>query len=139
MRYWIGVVSKDHVLKGVKDGIIQIGHGKRAPLTRLNRGDQIIYYSPVQNFENKDSLQAFTALGEVSDDDIYQYDMTIDFHPYRRKANYIKTKDTPIRPLIDQLDFINNKKSWGYVFRFGLVEIQMNDFKLIKSEMTRNY
>lgn len=138
MRYWIGVVSKDHVLKGVKDGVIQIGHGKRAPLTRMTKGDQLIYYSPVQNFGNKDSLQAFTALGEVADNNIYQYDMTIDFHPYRRRANYIKTKDTLIHPLIDQLDFIKNKKSWGYAFRFGIVEIQEKDFKLIKSEMTRN-
>ena len=31
-RYWIGVVSREHVMLGVKGGFIQLNHGKRAPL-----------------------------------------------------------------------------------------------------------
>jgi predicted RNA-binding protein len=138
MKYWIGVVSKDHVLMGVKDGIMQIGHGKRAPLTRLKKDDWLIYYSPVHRFADKNPLQAFTALGQVADDEIYQEPTGDNFMQYRRRAKYIQVKDTPIRPLIEKLSFIKSKQAWGYVFRSGLVEIPENDFNLIKNEMSNN-
>lgn len=135
MKYWIGVVSKDHVSTGVREGIMQIGHGKRAPLARLKKDDWIIYYSPVKTFGDNKPLQAFTALGQVEDDIIYQFSMREDFMPYRRKVDYKHVKDTPIRPLIESLTFIKNKVSWGYVFRFGLVEIPKSDFDLIRKTM----
>jgi len=138
MRYWIGVVSKEHVLKGVQEGIMQLGHGKRAPLVRLKKGDWLIYYSPLGSFGDKAPLQAFTALGQVSDDNIYEYPVTDDFVPFRRKVNYKKeVNDVPIRPLIEKLSFIKSKQSWGYVFRFGLVEIPRPDFVTIKRHMLR--
>jgi hypothetical protein len=138
MKYWIGVVSKDHVLNGVEHGIMQIGHGKKAPLQRLHKGDWLIYYSPVMTFGDKEPLQAFTALGQVADDEIYQYKMTDDFAPFRRKVTYQPTNDAPIRPLIEKLSFTTSKQSWGYVFRFGLVEIPKSDFEIIKTEMFTN-
>ncbi len=136
MRYFIGVVSKDHVQVGVKEGIMQLGHGKRAPLARLSKDDWLIYYSPVVTFGDKKPLQAFTALGQVADDEIYQYQMSESFAPYRRRVNYIPVHDLPIRPLLDDLDFIKSKQAWGYIFRFGLVEIQEKDFEFIQKLMT---
>ncbi len=35
-----------------------------------------------------------------------------------------------IRPLIDELDFIEDKRRWGYRFRFGLFRIDRHDFEL---------
>jgi hypothetical protein len=32
MRYWIGVVSKEHVMRGVQRGFAQVCHGKEGPL-----------------------------------------------------------------------------------------------------------
>src|SRR5260221_1352143 len=46
--YWIGVVSRQHVLRGIAGGFAQIGHGKAAPLRRMAVGDWLIYYSPVE-------------------------------------------------------------------------------------------
>lgn len=138
MKYWIGVVSNEHVQKGVKDGIMQLGHGKRSPLARLQKGDWLIYYSPVQAFGDKESLQAFTALGQVADDEIYQHPMNGDFITSRRRVNYQKVTDSPIRPLIEKLSFIKSKKSWGYVFRSGLVEIPEQDFITIKNSMVKS-
>ena len=46
VRYWIGVVSRDHVMTGVAGGFAQVGHGKSAPLRRMSAGDWLIYYSP---------------------------------------------------------------------------------------------
>ena len=38
-KFWIGVVAKNNVLKGVKGGFIQLCHGKRAPLARIGKDD----------------------------------------------------------------------------------------------------
>jgi predicted RNA-binding protein len=135
MKYWIGVVNKEHVLLGVRDGIMQLGHGKRAPLARLHKGDWLIYYSPVQSFGDSEPLQAFTALGQVADDEIYQHTVSENFKPFRRKVRYTPVRDVPIRPLIEQLEVIKNKQRWGYIFRFGFVEISEVDFKVIQKQL----
>ncbi len=135
MHYWIVVVSKDHIARGVADGFMQANHGKAGPLKRMNPGDWVICYSPKQSYSGNDPLQAFTAIGEVADDKVYQHKMSEDFIPYRRNINWQKCKETPIAPLIATLDFIKNKSSWGYQFRFGFFEIPEADFKLIQSSM----
>ncbi len=43
--------------------------------------------------------------------------------------------DTDIRPLIDNLSFIADKKSWGYTFRYGHLQINIDDFLLITSNI----
>jgi hypothetical protein len=44
-------------------------------------------------------------------------------------------QEAPIQPLIEDLTFIKNKKSWGYIFRFGLIEIPEPDFLQIATAM----
>lgn len=38
MKFWIGTVSKEHVMKGVAGGFCQVCHGKQAPLNRMKKG-----------------------------------------------------------------------------------------------------
>lgn len=133
--YWIGVVSKEHVMRGVELGIAQLGHGKRAPLARMHRGDWLIYYSPKIALDGKELYQCFTAIGEVADDDIVQVKISDTFQPFRRKVDYKPSKDVSILPLIPELSFIKDKKRWGYGFRFGLIEIPKSDFDIIASAM----
>jgi hypothetical protein len=95
----------------------------------------VIFYSPKQTYSGDKALQAFTAIGQVKDDELYQHKMSEDFIPYRRNVNFYKCEETPIAPLINELEFIENKKSWGYRFRFGFFEIHENDFDLIRSKM----
>lgn len=135
MRYWIVVVSKDHIARGVAGGFMQANHGKPGPLKRMSPGDGVICYSPKQSYTGKEALQAFTAVGEVADDKVYQHKMSDDFIPYRRNINWHPGKEVSIAPLIEQLDFIKDKKAWGYAFRFGFFEIPERDFKLINSLM----
>lgn len=85
--------------------------------------------------DKPDKCREFTALGKVSDDEIYPFRVTEDFCPSRRNIEYLPGKDISILPLINGLDFIRNKKSWGYPFRFGLFEISRHDFDLIASQM----
>ncbi|MGZ3834402.1 MAG: EVE domain-containing protein, partial [Mucilaginibacter sp.] len=60
---------------------------------------------------------------------------TAEFIPYRRNINYYDCTEAPIIPLINELDFIPNKNSWGYPFRFGFFEIGEHDFKLLKGKL----
>ena len=135
VKYWIIVASKDHVENGVGQGITQACHGKAAPLKRMKKGDLVIYYSSKQTFGKPEKCQEFTALGKVSDDEIYQQQVSEDFCPSRRNIEFLQCKDTSILPLIDDLQFIQNKKRWGYPFRFGMLEINKHDFDLISSQM----
>lgn len=135
IKYWIITASKDHVKKGVENGFAQACHGKSSPLKRLQRGDFVVYYSGKQFFGKPEKCQEFTAIGKVKDDDIYRFQMKEDFCPSRRNVDFFDSKDISIRPLIDNLDFIRNKKSWGYPFRFGLLEISEHDYELISSKM----
>tara|TARA_B100000408_G_scaffold43082_1_gene32968 strand:+ start:1495 stop:1923 length:429 start_codon:yes stop_codon:yes gene_type:complete len=135
VKYWIIVASKDHVENGVGQGIAQACHGKVTPLKRMKKGDLVIYYSSKQTFGKPEKCQEFTALGKVSDDEIYQQQVSEDFCPSRRNIEFLQCKDTSILPLIDDLQFIQNKKRWGYPFRFGMLEINKHDFDLISSQM----
>lgn len=40
-KYWIGVASKQHVMRGMGLGIGQIGHGRRNGLARMKYSDFI--------------------------------------------------------------------------------------------------
>lgn len=138
-KYWIIVASKDHVKTGIAAGIAQTCHGKVAPLRRMKKGDFVIYYSGKQTLGKPDKCQEFTALGKVTDDAIYQFQASEDFCPSRRNIEFYSCEDTSILPLINDLDFIQNKKSWGYPFRFGVFEINQHDFDLISSQMLQHH
>jgi len=45
-NFWIGIVSRSHVVLGVRGGFAQLNHGKKAPLQRLKAGDGLVCYSP---------------------------------------------------------------------------------------------
>lgn len=136
-KYWIVVVSKDHLARGVMGSFMQMNHGKEAPLKRLGKGDWVIFYSPKTKYEGGEPLQAFTAMGRLTDEQIYQHKMSEDFTPFRRDVEFYEVEETPIKPLIGDLDFIENKTSWGYKFRFGFFEIGEQDFERIKGNMIK--
>lgn len=134
-RYWILVASKNHVKSGVAKGLAQACHGKTSPLQRMRKGDFVIYYSGKQTLGKPEICQEFTAIGKVKDDIVYQYQMSENFCPSRRNIEFFQSKDISILPLINDLYFIRNKKSWGYPFRFGFFEINQHDFDLISTQM----
>jgi hypothetical protein len=105
-------------------------------LGKMARGDWIIFYSPRTTLEGEEPVQAFTALGRIADDEPYQVEMTQDFRPWRRNVDFLPCTETPIRPLIEDLDFIADKRRWGYKFRFGLFRIDDHDLEMIRAAMT---
>lgn len=134
-KYWIVVASKDHVKRGIAGGFAQTCHGKAAPLKRMKKGDFILYYSGKLHFGKPDKCQEFTAIGQVRTEEVYPFQMTANFCPFRIDIDFLEAKDVSILTLINDLDFIQNKKSWGYPFRFGFFEINEHDFHLISSKM----
>lgn len=135
MKYWINVVSLDHVQRGMEGGFTQANHGKPWALRKMARGDYLVFYSPKTAFGSGEPLQAFTAIAQIDDDEAYQVTVNETFSPWRRDITVVSTTHAPIRPLIEQLDFIENKAQWGYKFRFGVIEISEHDFGIIKDAM----
>lgn len=135
MRYWIGVASKEHVMRGVKGGFAQVCHGKEGPLKQMQPGDWIIYYSPTIEFGGKDQCRAFTAIGQIEYGEPYPFRMSDDFVPYRRNVKFFSANEISILPFIDSLTFIQDKKKWGFPFRRGCFRISEGDFHLIAVEM----
>ena len=136
MTNWINTVSRDHVQQGVRGRFTQANHGKPHMLRRMAKGDFIIFYSPKTALDGGEPLQAFTAIGQIADDEPYQVKVTADFVPWRRNVDFVASNETPIRPLIEDLHFIEDKKRWGYKFRFGVFKIDDHDLDLIRRAMT---
>lgn len=134
MSNWLGVVSAEHVRRGVSLGIGQISHGKRPPLARMHAGDWFVYYSPHERLGDKAPLQQFTAIGTISDDEIWQADEG-SFQPWRRRVDYMEASPADVSALKDQLD-LTTGPNWGYQLRRGLVELTDHDLKVIRTAMT---
>ncbi|GMX62756.1 EVE domain-containing protein [Paenibacillus elgii] len=134
-RYWIGVVSASHVSRGVQGGFAQLCHGKSAPLRRMRPGDWLIYYSPRTDMKEGKPLQAFTAIGQVADDRVYEYRMSDSFVPFRRDIRYVPCSEVKIAPLLDRLSFTRENRYWGYKLRSGHFEIAREDFLTIAGAM----
>lgn len=134
-RYWIGVVSLSHVLRGVAGGFAQVCHGKAAPLNRMAAGDGFVYYSPKTDMTHGEPLQQFTAIGRVLGDKAYEFAMTESFVPFRRDIRYYKAQAAEIKPMLADLSFIKDISHWGYPFRVGHFEISREDFVRIAQAM----
>ena len=134
-RYWIGVVSRDHVDRAVDGGFCQMNHGKEAPLKRITKGDYILYYSSREQMSAGAPVKAFTAIGKVTDAVPYQAMQSAKFKPFRRKVRYFKAKDAAIAPLLESLSFSRGRKNWGLILRRGCFEIDKADYEVIAEAM----
>lgn len=137
-RHWIAVASAEHALRGRDHspiGFMQVCHGKCAPLKRLRAGDVVAYYAPAQTMGGQVKLQSFVSLGVVQPGEPYAFDMGGGFVPYRRDVRYVRAQPAPIAPLLDALDFVDNRQRWGYRFRLGLFEVGAADMRRIARAM----
>jgi EVE domain len=138
---WIAVASAEHARRGrdactdTQSGFMQVCHGKRAPLARVQPGDRVAYYSPTVTMGGKDKLQCFVSIGIVQSTPPYAFDMGGGFVPYRRDVQYLAANETPIAPLLDDFEFVQDRQRWGYQFRFGLFKISDHDMRLIADAM----
>ena len=133
---WIAVAWADHVALGVAGGFMQVCHGKAAPLRRMRPGQCVAYYSPIEAFRGRQSLQAFTAIGVIRDSDPYCFDMGAGFQPWRRNVDWLVSQAADIRPLLGKLEFTAGRGSaWGFPLRFGVLAVSDTDLSVIGSAM----
>jgi EVE domain len=133
--YWIGVASRDHVLRAVEGGFAQVAHGKRAPLERMSAGYWIAYYSGRVQLGGREPCRAFTALGRVADERVYQVELGEGFRPWRRDVHYLTAHAARLEALRDSLSFLSDTRSRGLVFRRGLFRVGEQDFRAIAGAM----
>jgi hypothetical protein len=137
-RCWIAVACAEHAQRGrdhAPVGFMQVCHGKGGPLRRLAPGDVVAYYAPSTTMGGKDRLQSFVSLGMVDARPPYQADMGNGFVPFRRDVRYVAAEPAPIAPLLDELDFVDDRRHWGQKFRYGLFEVSAKDMALIAHAM----
>ncbi|GAA1114842.1 MULTISPECIES: EVE domain-containing protein [Kitasatospora] len=134
MRAWLGVVCRDHVLRGTGLGIAQLNHGRRDAVARLAAGDWLVYYSPRTSLAGGRPLRAFTAIGTVADEEVWQADEG-DFKPWRRRVDYLPgAAEAPLARFDGTLD-LTSAPDWGYRLRRGLVELTAHDLALVRAAM----
>ena len=134
-RYWIGVVTQDHVARAVEGRFVQVSHGRAGPLERMRPGDGFAYYSPRSREGGGEVLQSFTAIGRVTDGPLERADGSDGEPCFRRGIEYLPANAAPIRPLLDALSFIRSRPHWGAAFRFGFLPIPEDDFRRIAQAM----
>lgn len=128
MRYWVGVASREHVLLGVAGGFCQVCHGKQAPLARMKQGDWILYYSPKTGMNSGEKVQAFTAVGQIVDDRVYQFRMAENFEPFRRDVVF---QDAPHPCPIEVAREHPEWRSYAKQLRYGHFEVSHDFFEHI--------
>ncbi|OZI11787.1 EVE domain-containing protein [Bacillaceae bacterium SAS-127] len=134
-KFWIGVVSEDHVHVGVKGEFAQLCHGKAAPLKRMKQGDWIIYYSPKTSYPNGKPLKHFTAIGRIKSGEVYQFQMSSQFIPFRIDVDYMECQAVSFDQIKSKLDVYQTTSNIGLLFRRGHFEVSKEDFLTISTEM----
>lgn len=134
-RMWVGVISRGHVLRGVAGGFTQVCHGKRAPLARMKPGDMFFVYSPSTEMRGGEVLRAFTAVGVIHDDVVFQFDMGGGFVPFRRAVDWRpNVKEVRLEALRSRLQFVKDA-GWGLKARSGHFEIAPADGAVLLDAM----
>ena len=135
---WIAVACAAHARRGCavpEQGYMQVCHGKCAPPQRIAPGDRVAYYSPTVTMGGKDKLQCFVSIGMVQAGAPYAFDMGGGFVPFRRDVAFVRANEASILPLLDALEFVEDRSRWGYKFRFGLFKVSDHDMALIAAAM----
>jgi hypothetical protein len=135
VKYWINVITRDHVLAGMAGGFTQANHGAATNLQMMRAGDIVFFYSPGTLFRAGEILQAFTAVARVADGEPYQVALSARMKPWRRQVMSLPCEEAAIKPLIPDLDFIRDKAHWGLSLRSGLFEIGEDDAQRIAAAM----
>lgn len=135
MKYWIYVLTKDHVQACLDGGFVQASHGKPPDLHLLHRGDVVFFYSPGTRFRAGELLQAFTGAARVADDMPFQSAGSGRTGPWRRAVTALPHEEAAIAPLVSELDCVEDKARWAASMRRGLIEIGEPDARRVAGAM----
>jgi hypothetical protein len=132
-RHWIGVVSREHVRPAISGGFAMLNRGKLA-VTTADAGRLADLSLPRTACPDGEPLQAFTAIGEATDQPPCSAGMPAGASGYRRDMTWHDATETPIASLSERLEF--TREGWGMLTRRGLFDISAADLQTIRDAMT---
>ena len=134
-RYFLGLAERLHARMCMEAGVVVLGIKGPAGVKKLSPGDGVVYYSP-KTEPDGETLQAFTAIGEVVGEDIYERSFGGDTLIWVRNMEWQPdVHEAPIRPLLEDLSWIKKPQNWGFYMRGSSREITAEDFTLISRAM----
>lgn len=104
----------------------------------MKRGDWLVYYSPSIDMggETKGTpLRAFTAIGQLQDDDVFSFDMGGGFVPFRRRVRYVASGEVPLESVKQKLELCATPH-WSMALRRGLLPLPQRDLLTIAQAMS---
>lgn len=135
-RFRVGVASAEPCRGAVEGGFVQLGHGRSAPVRRFGPGDGSVLDAPREGMREGGAVQAFVAVGTVSEGEPYASDMGAGFVPTRRDARWDRAAGpAPIRPLLDRLSFTHGRPDWGMALRRGSFQVTAEGFAAVAKAM----
>ncbi len=135
MAFWITVEDREPALEQQNAGVISLGDGGREANNRLNRGDFVIVYSPLEGDpDDNEPVEDFVSIGRVADDASHPLPGVGDDR-FCRKLAYLACVETSAEPLIEELTFIRDAADWREAFSNRLRRIDNADFLVIAEAM----
>ena len=135
MSYVIGVVHRMQTEIAAREGFVAFGHGKLALVESLSPGDGVIYYAP-RTEPDGHPVQAFVAHATVTGKAPRERDFGAWGPGWIRDAAFDEVTEVPVRPLLDQLEFLaGRRRNWGMAFRGGRFSVGEADYRLIAGAM----
>lgn len=133
-EHFIGVVHKAQALRAREMGIVAFSHGRESAVRSLAVGDAVILYAPRTDFDG-DPVQAFVAHAIVTGEAPETREFAPGMTAWTRAARYDEITEIPVRPMLDDLEFVTNPRHWGMSFRQGKFAIGQADYLRIATAL----
>lgn len=143
-RFWLGILSEDHVKAAMKGSYAEVAYGSRGLLSNLAPGDGLVYYSskvvryPASCEDRRNNLlRCFTGIGIITVGNVYSVPAP-DGHSqsFRRPMQFFSAPvSPPMAPIASYLSFVKKPASWGVYLRAPLIGLSSTDFAIIAERM----
>lgn len=146
VSYWIHAINVPNWELEISRGFFLLGISKRwkGLAKRVQKGDYIIFYIMQRPNPRDPRAKMISGLFRVASEVYYETSQVWPdgVYPHRAKLEPVLVAERaeqmlPIKPLIQKLKFIPNKKNWGRAFQTALLRMPKADFKLIKRELEK--
>jgi predicted RNA-binding protein len=133
-RYFLFIGPLNHLAYFKKHGYVQQNYNHKKRLSKLSKGDYVIFYASRTSSTSSEPYRKIIAVGRVTNSKIYTVKVgNKKFH--RMKVKFMKTNEIPLtKKIIQKLKFIKNKKYYGLYFISGFRELSKSDFNIMRNK-----
>lgn len=147
MAYWLAISNRDNWNVIRDNNLFAVTKRDVNKINKLNLGDKILIYLSQQRLETQEVLPpvisgAYEVISDAFEDDKVKFlappRLVDESFPLRVKLKplHIMAKPLEFKPLINDLEFITNKKNWAsHLQGRSIREIPEADYLLINKRM----